>query len=184
MSTNMTNKIIGTIAVIALIVGGIAYFKDQANEPMKIGAATGPDNYFPAESHNGITQNFYTQGMKQATGTPCSFQVAQDGFVLTAGINVKTATATALTWTISTSSSPSASTTALMSYLVAANAARALVFIPGATTTAGTAALSLVSQGGLLVHQNEYVNMSAQGSTYADSGTGAQGTCSLKTESI
>ena len=57
---------------IALVIGfGAGYFVFHQSPPL--GASTGPDSYFPCESHNGVTTCFFKSKMNTASTTLCSF---------------------------------------------------------------------------------------------------------------
>lgn len=168
----MTNKIIGTIAVIALLIGGASYFRGpQVVEKYAAGQSAGEPNLgatniTTCNSINGVETCSYSANMQRPTTTPCSFKMQKDGFLIDAAFSVNNTVMPATLWTIATSSNSAASSTPLQLFNLASSTARAFYYNTGAaTTTAGgvvTAGL-VTNQGGLVVHANEFLTFSYSG---------------------
>jgi hypothetical protein len=62
----------GVVAIVALVLGVFALNHSQS-QPQP-GSTAGPDNFYPVETHNGVTTYFFNQKMNQGTTTVCSFK--------------------------------------------------------------------------------------------------------------
>lgn len=164
----MTNKIIGTIAVLALIVGGFAFLRPSqvvqqvapATTNSNLGSVVGPDLNSPFWDVNGVFGWYNNQAMMGATTTPCSYLVPVDSYLESATISVTTGTSTASGWLIATSSVPNATTSPLMAFVLPSSTVRNFVYLPGATTTP-----TGIPEGGLVLHKGDYLNVGASGAT-------------------
>lgn len=112
-----------TPAVIAVVVVALALtFFGTKTIVNNIGASTGPDNFFPCESHNGVQSCFIRAPFVTATTTPVSMKSPNATSTVAVACRSTNSTTTAQTYLISTGSGQQSSTTALGSAGVAAGA--------------------------------------------------------------
>lgn len=121
----MINKLIGGVAVLALVVAGIAVFKPAqvVEKTIQTGAVSSPDILSPYFSFGGVKHwAARTDSLTQATTTVCALQspVATSSLVR-ASITFQVSSTTATTVTFATSTSAFATTTLLISNGLAAN---------------------------------------------------------------
>lgn len=70
-----TQKLAVVILVIAILFSGVFVSKQKIEvtvpqQSINAGAATGPDNFFNCETHNGVQTCFAKQSFRQSTSTP------------------------------------------------------------------------------------------------------------------
>jgi hypothetical protein len=108
----------------AALITMLPHKGDVAGAPTTYGAVTGPDSYFPCESHNGVTTCFARQALRQATSTVCAIKSpAATSTMPIGGVRVTTASSTATIWDLARASTPFATTTAIgTAYNVAGSA--------------------------------------------------------------
>lgn len=78
----MNNQVIAGIAVLALIVGGVAVLRPATVERVVeqvVGAVSGPDRSFDCESRNGVTQCFARKSLSVGTTTSCAIKAPRTG---------------------------------------------------------------------------------------------------------
>lgn len=140
MTNNITNKIIGAIAVLALIVGVGSFFKGGSPVQQMVGSVTGPDLYSPYFTVNGVKQEYRKQGLVSATTTPCAIKSpASTSTLVSSRLNISTGTSTDGLFTLATSSTAFATTTPLFTFGQPANLTRTFQFIASTTNASGTA---------------------------------------------
>lgn len=83
-----TKSIVVGVVVLVLLVLGVTFPKSGGTVVERIvGASTGPDSFFPQETHNGIAKDFVNVGFQVASSTVCSVQgPARDFKLAHAGI--------------------------------------------------------------------------------------------------
>lgn len=168
-----TNKLVGILLVVALLLGGYGAFKKsqivyqtQGGQEIQAGSVTGPDVYSPYFAVNGVTSWFVKQAMKQATTSVCQIitpavRTVLVPFSLSAEFAVSSSTATNVV--IATSSSASTATTTLISQMkFPANGTGAVI--------ATTSTLSLVDQ---VFAASTVINVSMTGGIGTMSPTGS-----------
>lgn len=141
MTNNLTNKIIGVVAVLALVIGVASYSKNGSNPVSQmVGSVTGPEVFSPFFTINGVRQEFRKQGLVSATTTPCAIKSpASTSTLVSSRLNISTATSTDGVFTFATSSTPFATTTVLFTFGQPANLTRTFQFIASTTNASGTA---------------------------------------------
>lgn len=146
------NKALGIVLTIAFIGLGYAYvMKPDTVIPTvsdKVGAVTGPDSFFPCESHNGVTACFGRTPMAQATTTLCTIKSpAATSTLISFGLIISVGTSTSALIDIGEGTTPFATTTGL---------------IVGAASVASGAQSSIYAQplatSSLILAPNTYVN--------------------------
>lgn len=148
----MKETIIGAVAVLALVVGLVAFVKLVQLPPL-IGAVTGPDSPFPTESHNGISTSFFSSGFIKATTTVCTIKTpAVHSRLKYISLNFTTSSTTATTIRIATSTIITATTTWMYDISSIANDPLKTIFLP--TTTDKQ-----------IMMPNQYINISMTGGT-------------------
>lgn len=183
------NKIIGGIAVVALILGVLGFSKNQnivvgptgergiqgvkgdkgdkgdrgpqgemglqgPRGTSTLGAVSGPDSFFPCESHDGVKRCFTKKALSTATTTVCSIKTTATSTLVSGGAMFTTSSSTASVVVLSKGALATASTTQIgTNFAIAANAqgtlfasTTALVFSPGdwfnVTMSGGTGTFS------------------------------------------
>ena len=149
----MKDYVIGIIALVALVAGGVALVSKPTtviNNPAPIGAATGPDNFFTCETHNGTSSCFDRKSFLSGTTTPYSvkYPATSTAFIFCRSTS---ATTTAQTFTLTKGKAQQASTTALGgSFGVAAGDTRSIIASSSDSLIGGPSDwLQFNSQGGV-----------------------------------
>lgn len=122
----MINKLIGGVAVLALVIAGVAVSKPAqvVEKTIQAGAVASPDIMSPYFSFGGLKHwAGRTDSLTQATTTVCAIQSpAATSTLAWAGVLFKVSSTTASTVTLATSTTAFATTTLLTSTTIAANA--------------------------------------------------------------
>lgn len=153
----MKNTLIaaGVALVVALaIVSTVKPIQKVANQ--SLGAVTGPDSYFPCESHNGLTTCSDRKVFNTGSTTLASFlsPSATSTLRFAAGsITTATSTATAFEWGRSTF--PDATTTSLGYYTLGASV-KAMVL---ASTSPNVNGFAQTADYAYVIPPNTYVNL-------------------------
>lgn len=153
----MKNTLIaaGVALVVALtIVSTVKPVQKVANQ--SLGAVTGPDSYFPCESHNGLTTCSDRKVFNTGSTTLASFlsPSATSTLRFAAG-SITTATSTATQFEWGRSSLPDATSTSLGFYNLAASIKA--VVTASSTPTSGLAAPTV--DAAYVIPPNTYVNL-------------------------
>lgn len=171
----MINKLIGGVAVLALVIGGVALVKNTQviEKTFQAGAVSSPDIISPYISYGGVRQWAYSMEIRQATSTLCSFLSPSSTSTLehlSAKFDTTASYATSYAW----GNDPTAfSTTTIIVAPYGAAAGGKLEII--ASTTKVTA----FTQNGV-VSPNTYINLKLSTSTAGASATFAPvGTCKV-----
>jgi len=139
---NIKNKIVGIIAVVALILSGFAVSAPSTIEKVITGAATGPDmpfQYLRFGLGKGIKTTQFESALTTATTTVCAIQSpAATSTLVRGGILVTTSSTTASTLTIAKSATAFSTTTVLGQGALAANAQGFLAASTTAIVAGGT----------------------------------------------
>ena len=146
----MNNKIILTIAVLALILGGIGIFSggvsvstmDNAitNFAERLGAFAGPDIKSEYLIFRGIEHRYYSSGLNQASTIVCMFKTpAATSTLVTSSFKLTTGTTTVISVEIGKSAAQSATTTRLAYVGSLASGALLTLNTGVATSTSDTA---------------------------------------------
>lgn len=139
----MSNKVLGVGAVaIALILGLYGAFRpaekivQRETVETKVGSVTGPDSFFPCETHDGLQSCFYRSGgLNNASTTICSTKSpAATSTLLFGSLSITTGTTTSVAYEIGKDATFAATTTRL-AYTTAAAGKLALVTGYAATST-------------------------------------------------
>lgn len=171
----MINKLIGGVAVLALVIAGVAVSKPAqvVQKTIQAGSVSSPDILSPYFSFGGVRQWAYSMEIRQATSTLCSFLSPASTSTLehlSAKFDTTASYATSYAW----GNDPTAfSTTTIIvaPYGAAANAKLEIL----ASTTAVTA----FAQNGV-VSPNTYINLKLSTSTAGASATFAPvGSCKV-----
>lgn len=136
---NIKDIVIGGLMGLVVLLGGLYFFQPvSVSVTPPLGVSAGPDRFNPCESTNGITSCFTSQGFISATTTVCAIQSPNATSTLaSAGARFTVSSTTASTVTMAKAATQYATTTAINTLAIAANAQGTLV----ATTspvTAGT----------------------------------------------
>lgn len=174
------NKLAIVLSVLAMLVAVGAFF--IINPKASLGAVTGPDSFFPVETHNGVGTGFYRTKLSQGTTTVCSFKNGgATSTVARADINFTTGSSSAMYMDIGVATTQYSTTTIIGTYNIAGSAQ---AFVQASTAPA-TGAKNVVGP-------NQYINFKVQGGTTGGEGASAVnsagfipvGFCSVKTEII
>ncbi len=144
---NQTVKDVLKTAGIAAVVVAVLYvvwppvtkvINQVTNAP--VGSVTGPDSFFPVETHNGVGYAFYKQTLTQNASTTCSFKTPNaTTTLLFGGATFRLASTSAATIEIGKASGSGATTTLLGEASLGAGAAGTVL----ATTTLASTASTL-----------------------------------------
>lgn len=140
---NIQKILIGAALVVVLTLGVIFPRGNSVVNQLVTGAATGPDSYFPCETHDGVQTCFVRQTMKVGTTTLCAMQSPNATSTLrlaTAKWSVSSTTATLVV--IAKSTTAYATTTALDAEVAIGANGTASVF---ASTTQATGSTRLIA---------------------------------------
>jgi hypothetical protein len=151
----MTNKsiVLVAIVIIAIAIGGY-FFPSVTNVVTekiveRLGGVSGPDTYFPYTANNNLQKYGETKGLTTATTTVCAIKSPSATSTLVfGGINFQTSSTTATTVTLAKAATGFATTTALNTLSLGANAQGAQI------ATSSTAAVGVVSNN--IFGPNEY----------------------------
>ncbi len=109
-------KYIVGLLVVAVISLGLYTFISPVKEVVSntVGAVTGPDSFFPCETHNGVGRCFNRTTLRTATTTVCAIKSpAATSTLVTNSIQLTTSTTTAYATTIAKAATAFATTTVL-----------------------------------------------------------------------
>lgn len=147
-----TKFTIGVILV--LLVGFSVFFFKGTPKDTTIGALGGPDNYLPYFGVNGVRDYFSKTALSKATTTPCAIKSpVSTSTLLSASLQVTTATTTATTWTLAKATTGFATTTPIATFSLGSGAQGTLTSV---ASTTGVDGLSTISP-------NTYVNFGVAG---------------------
>ncbi len=114
--------------VVGCILASVVFFAGVRSNPVELtptpGAATGPDSYFPCESHNGSVSCFNRKPLTVATTTVCAIQSPNATSTLreSSGVTMRVSSTTAGAVVMTKSANPYATTTLIgQSFSFAAN---------------------------------------------------------------
>lgn len=146
---------LGLVALVALILGGIAYMRPVSTPP--VGAVAGQDSFYPCETHNGVQRCFNQVGLTTATTTICAIKSPNaTSTLVSAGLTFRVSTSTASTVTVARSSTAYATTSLIGSQLaIGANAQFSSAIASTTATNGGSTIFSpstymvIGMQGGL-----------------------------------
>jgi hypothetical protein len=154
-----TSKLLPSVLVLGVLFAlGVSLFRAPVivNNPITPGAVTGPDSYFPVETHNGVGYEFYKQGLATATTTLCSKRITATSTIDLVTFTNITATSSAATIRVATSTNPTASSTLISTFTVGA---------------ARTDAFAYRGKTGDVLYPGQFLNITAEGNqTYWISG--------------
>jgi len=170
----MKNYLI-TAGVLGVLVVGLLLALNGKVPQAPLGAVTGPDSFFPCETHNGVMTCFAKAQATLGTTTPCVLKSPNATSTLRMGLaNFRPASTSASIVTVAKSSSYNATTTLITSGVLAGSAFGTVV----ATSTGGLDSLSTFAP-------NTYFVVGVQGGQGAITfgGTGA-GSCQAVWEVI
>src|SRR3990167_4295200 len=182
---NKTNVTIG-IAIVALLVAGIAYFSPNAvtnTIERTVGGAAGPESTNDYQCYNGVCTHYRKQAMvvtayngTLGSTTVCALRSPTNATstlkIGTAIINVSTSTAATLT--VAKSATAYATTTLIRTQTVSANAKASLDF---ATTTLGIDSATGILRGDdVTFAPGQYLVLGASGAVGPRDGQGFQWT--------
>lgn len=167
--SNMKNIAITVAVSLVVFLVGVTFIKPvQKVVNQTVGSVTGPDMFFPCESHNGLTKCFNRTPFAQATTTVCSFKTPAATSTLNfAGMTIDGATTTATVLTIAKGANSNASTTLLAAGSLAANARGTLI----ASSTASGASIDNAN----VFAPNTFINFSIKGGVGTFSQVGSCG---------
>lgn len=118
----MKNYVISAVISIIAVLVGLGLYHPSVTQP--VGAVTGPDSYFPCESHNGITSCFAKVRMTQSTTTVCAIKSpTATSSLVRASASFTTGTTTNSLVTVAKAATAFATTTSLGQIAIAGNAA-------------------------------------------------------------
>lgn len=124
-----------------------------------VGAVTGPDSFFPCETHDGIQRCFTRYALVISTTTPCTIQSPSGtSTLIAASIKIDTATSVATTIHVAKSTLRNATTTLLNSAALASGARGTLL----ASTTGEQAEMA---DSNIIFAPNNFLNFGVFGGT-------------------
>lgn len=164
-----TQKVLIGLAILVVLVLGVSFPRGNSviERVIQAGSATGPDTFFPEESHNGAKFAFYKQSFAPSTTSICSLKLTATTSINFIKINNTVATGTALTYRIATSTTGNTATTT--------------VLMSPATSASETDSFIYHGKSGDVIFPNTWVNISFEGVSGVSSGSGVSGTCEIDT---
>lgn len=156
----MKNTTIAVVAVLGLVLASYGVLKTTpvVNQNQSLGSVTGPDDYFPCKSTNGVTTCSEGKRFNVGSTTMASFLSpnATSTLRIAAG-SITTATTTATQFEWGRSIFPDATSTSLGIYNLAASI-KAVVL---ASTTQQSNGTAQTADAAFIIPPNTYVNLKA-----------------------
>lgn len=107
----LLTSVIGVVALLGVVFGFSALHKKPS---LQVGSVSGPDSFFPCETHDGMGQCFNKVGLTQATTTICQIQSPSATSTLSrASLHINIASSTTNIFTFALATTKYATTTVL-----------------------------------------------------------------------